>query len=137
MKKNFKIAFIYLIAGLAAGVFFREFTKLSGFEGITALSTVHTHLLVLGMVIFLLVALFEQSLSLSMSKKWKPFFAIYNIGIVVAAITMLIKGILQVQGQASTAMIAGIAGIGHILIAVGLILLFLILFERAAIKEKA
>lgn len=137
MKKNLKVAFIYLIAGLAAGVFFREFTKLSGFDGTTALGTVHTHFLLLGMVIFLLLALFEQSLTLSASKKWKPFLAVYNIGLVIAAAMMLTKGVLQVQGQTSTAMIAGIAGTGHILIAIGFILLFLILFERVGQKEKA
>lgn len=137
MKKNLKVSFIYLLAGLAAGVFFREFTKFNHFDGMTALGTVHTHLLVLGMAVFLLLALFEQSLTLSASKKWKPFLAVYNIGLVIAAIMMLIKGVLQVQGQTSTAMIAGIAGAGHILIAIGFILLFLILFERVSVKEKS
>lgn len=137
MKKVLKISFIYLLAGLAAGVFFREFTKFNGFDGITALGTVHTHLLVLGMIVFLLVALFEHLFTLSASKKWKPFLAVYNVGLVIAAAMMLTKGVLQVQGQTSTAMLAGIAGIGHILIAVGLIILFLILFERTGQKSKA
>ena len=136
MKKLLKVSFIYLLAGLAGGVFFREFTKFNAFGGVTALGTVHTHLLVLGMAVFLLLALFEQSLELSASKKWKPFLCVYNIGIVIAAAMMLVKGVLQVQGQASTAMIAGIAGAGHILIAGGFILLFLILFERADEKGK-
>ncbi len=137
MKKILKVSFIYLLAGLAAGVFFREFTKLSNFDGITALGTVHTHLLVLGMIVFLLIALFDHTLGISQSKKWKPFLCVYNIGIVIAAAMMLTKGVLQVQGQTSTAMIAGIAGVGHILIGVGLILLFLMLFERADQKAKA
>lgn len=137
MKKVLKISFVYLLAGLAAGVFFREFTKFNNFDGITALGTVHTHLFVLGMLVFLVLALFERSLGLSESKKWKPFLCVYNVGIVIAASTMIAKGILQVQGQVSTAMIAGIAGLGHILIAVGLIMLFLILFERTDQKAKA
>ena len=60
MKKALRCSLIYAIAGMAAGVFYREFTKIMGFTGDTVLSSVHPHLLVLGMVMFLIVALFAQ-----------------------------------------------------------------------------
>lgn len=47
MKKYLNIAFAYLLAGLAGGVFFREFTKFNAFTGVTALGFLHVHLLVL------------------------------------------------------------------------------------------
>ena len=47
MKKYINYAFGYAIAGMAAGVFFREFTKFNAFEGVTALGKVHTHLFML------------------------------------------------------------------------------------------
>lgn len=53
MKKIINTAMIYLALGLAAGVFYREFTKWNGFTGKTTLGVVHTHLLVLGMLFFL------------------------------------------------------------------------------------
>ena len=43
---------------MAGGVFYREFTKYNGFTGMTALGKVHTHLFLLGMLVFLVVALY-------------------------------------------------------------------------------
>ena len=43
---------------MAGGVFYREFTKFNGYTGVTALGKVHTHLFLLGMLVFLVVALF-------------------------------------------------------------------------------
>ena len=42
MKKLVSWAFGYAIAGMAGGVFYREFTKFNGFTDRTALSVVHT-----------------------------------------------------------------------------------------------
>ena len=50
MKKYLNISFIYAIAAMAGGVFYREFTKFSGYTGVTALSKVHPHLFLLGML---------------------------------------------------------------------------------------
>ena len=44
MKKLLNTAFIYALAAMAGGVFYREFTKFNGFSGRTALGLVHTHL---------------------------------------------------------------------------------------------
>ena len=51
MKKYLNLSLVYAVAAMVGGVFYREFTKFSGFDGVTALGKVHTHL-------FLLVALF-------------------------------------------------------------------------------
>ena len=48
MKKLINTALVYLIAGAAAGVFFREFTNFAQFTGQTTLGLMHPHLLVLG-----------------------------------------------------------------------------------------
>ena len=37
MKKTVNLAFFYAIMAMVGGVFYREFTKYSGFEGRTAL----------------------------------------------------------------------------------------------------
>lgn len=141
MKKMINIAFGYAIAAMAGGVFYREFTKFNGFDGRTSLAFVHTHLFLLGMVMFLITALFVGSLKgLCRSKKWKAFMVIYNIGVPVTALMLLIRGVVQVLGiKASTALnasISGIAGIGHILTGVGIVLLFLCLKECAVKDEK-
>jgi len=51
MKKIFNTSIAYFASAMAAGVFYREFTRFDGFTGVTTLGVVHTHLLVLGMVI--------------------------------------------------------------------------------------
>ena len=58
MKKILNTSMVYFVLAIAAGVFHREFTKFSGFTGKTVLGNVHTHLLVMGAFLFLIVALF-------------------------------------------------------------------------------
>ena len=52
MKRYANASLLYALIAMAGGVFYREFTKFSGFTGKTALSVVHTHYFLLGMVFF-------------------------------------------------------------------------------------
>ena len=89
----------------------------------------HTHLFLLGMVVFLLVALFADRLELEGQKGFRTFMKIYNIGVPLTAVMLLVRGVTQVLGltlsRGASASISGIAGIGHILTGVGLVLLLL------------
>ncbi|MGI5173854.1 DUF2871 domain-containing protein [Treponema sp. OMZ 840] len=138
MKKYLNTAFIYAIAALAGGVFYREFTKWNGFSGTTALGKVHPHLFLLGTVIFLFAALFSAHKDLSGFKSFRVFLKIYNIGVPLTAIMMIVRGIPQVLditlSKALDASVSGIAGIGHILTGTGLILFLLSL--KKAYSEK-
>ncbi len=132
MKKIINTAMIYLALGLAAGVFYREFTKWNGFTGKTTLGVVHTHLLVLGMLFFLLVALFgRQESALLEQKMFRRFYILYNIALPFLSCMMIVRGILQVQSveltKSANAMISGIAGISHILMAAALFMFFIAL----------
>ncbi len=134
-KKYFDLAFIYAIAAMAAGVFYREFTKWQGFTGTTALGKVHTHIFVLGMLVFLLVAIFSQSMELEKEKKFRIFMIIYNIGVPILAVTMLVRGVTQVMGRelgkSCNFAMSGIAGLGHTLTGIGIVLLLLALKKCA------
>lgn len=131
MKKYLNISFIYAVAAMAGGVFYREFTKFKGFTGVTALGKVHTHLFLLGMTVFALVALFAQNNDLQSFKTFRVFMWVYNIGVALMSVMLLIRGTLQVIGDpissAVNASISGVAGIGHIMTGVGIILLLLTL----------
>ena len=59
-RKLFKSAFVYLILALCAGVFFREYTKIMEFTGITSLSFMHLHYFVLGFLSFLVLGLLSD-----------------------------------------------------------------------------
>ncbi len=129
MRKLFYAAFIYMLAGVASGLFYREFTKMNDFpEGqFTQLGLAHTHLLTLGFIVLLIVLVLEKVFTLSDSKMFTWFFWIYNAGAILTSAMLITHGMLTVLGEESSNMIAGIAGLGHMLLTAGMILLFLAL----------
>ncbi|MEG1594333.1 MAG: DUF2871 domain-containing protein [Oscillibacter sp.] len=135
MKKYLNLSLIYAIAAMVGGVFYREFTKFNGFTGVTALGKVHAHLFLLGMLVFLLVALFAAHSKLEEQKQFRVFLAVYNLGVPLTAVMLVVRGVTQVLGIAlspgMSAAISGVSGIGHILVGIGLILLLLSLKKIA------
>lgn len=135
MKKYLNISFIYAISAMAGGIFYREFTKFNDFSEVTVLGKVHTHLFILGMLVFMIVALFAANNNLKELKTFRSFICIYNIGVPLTAAMMLVRGITQVLNlsltSAANAAISGIAGIGHILTGTGIVLLLISLKKTA------
>lgn len=135
MKKYLNTAFIYAIAAMIGGVFYREFTKYNDFADVTVLGKVHTHLFLLGMLVFLIVALFSEQMNLAQDKLFRVFFCLYNVGVPLTTIMMIVRGVSQVLqlelSKGADASISGIAGIGHILTGTGLVLLLLSLKKNA------
>lgn len=133
MRKLFLASFLYLLLGLASGLFYREFTKINGFtaaDDFTQLSVVHTHLLTLGVVVLLIVLLLEKAFGLSESRAFAWFFWVYNLGLVVTAAGLTVNGMLTILGIETSKALAGISGSGHMLLTAGLLLLFFALGRR-------
>ncbi|MGM9941758.1 MAG: DUF2871 domain-containing protein [Bulleidia sp.] len=137
MKKYLNTAMAYAVGALCGGVFYREFTKWNGYTGVTALSRVHVHLFVLGVLVNLIIALSLSQLDIEHTGTWKPCMITYNAGLIVTVIMFVVRGVLQVTVQnpssVLSASVSGIAGIGHILLGIGIILL--IRSYRIAAKE--
>lgn len=135
MKKYLTASFVYLLSGLAAGVYFREFSKGYAYTGTSALSVVHPHLLVLGCLFFLLLYFTRPFAADAGKKKVKLFFILYNVALPLTAAMMLLRGSFQVAGvslsKALDGLISGVAGLAHIALAVAFILFFIALFEQA------
>lgn len=138
MRRLYIASFVYMILGVLSGLFYREFTKLNEFpEGqFTQLGLVHTHLLSLGVLILLIALALEKLFSLSQSRLFGWFFWIYNLGVVLTAAMLTWHGMLTVLGRDAGAMIAGIAGTGHMLLTAGFVLFFLAL-GRALSRTRA
>ncbi|MGN0638347.1 MAG: DUF2871 domain-containing protein [Huintestinicola sp.] len=139
MKKCLDISLVYAAAAMAGGVFYREFTRINDFDGVTVLGKVHTHLFLLGMIIFLIAALFcAHFKSLTEQKLFKAFLCVYNIGVPITAVMMAVRGVSEVLGtelsKGANGAISGISGIGHIITGTGIILL-LVSFRSAAKTE--
>lgn len=129
VKTLMNASIIYFFCSMARGVFYREFTKLFDFTGKTTLGVIHGHLLVLGTFFFLLLAVPCKFTALGDQKLFQKFFLIYNIAFPLMAVTLLIRGIVQVTGYPMTrmlnGMLSGFAGLSHIFLAVALFLLLL------------
>ncbi len=138
MKKLINTAFAYMIVGLALGLFYREYTKFAGFTGQTNLSLLHTHTLMLGMFFFLVAALFEGQLKITEHKSFNKFFSFYNIGLLLSITLMAARGFLDMNpgtiSKGLNASVSGMAGIGHIILTVGLFYFFKILRDKSQNK---
>lgn len=91
------------------------------------------------MLFFLIVLALESIFKLSQQKLFNGFLWTYNIGLIVSSVMMAVRGWLQTQGgelsRAVDASVSGMAGVGHILLGVGIVLFFFNL--KGAISSKA
>lgn len=125
MKKLYVSSFVYAILGLFAGVFYREFTKATGFTGETVLSVLHTHILSLGLLFGLIALLLTARFKLEQFRTFLGFFISYQIALVLFLGSLITRGVVQVliesPSSALSASIAGVSGIGHLLLSVALV----------------
>ena len=127
-RRYANMAIVYAVIAMVFGVFYREFTKFSDFTGQTRLSVMHTHYFLLGMIFFLVLMLAEKVFAFS-DRNAGRFLIVYHVGLNVTGLGFLMRGLTQVWGtelsRGLDASISGIAGIGHILTGVSIILLLL------------
>lgn len=124
---------IYGVFGLIGGVFYREFTKINDFTGFTTLSVVHTHYLMLGMMFFLMLVLLENNFHF-IGNKVRKYLLFYHVGLNLTVVMLVVRGVVQVLSlNVSSAAISGIAGIGHIILGVSMILV--LISNRKCIKN--
>lgn len=136
-KRYAKTAIVYAVIAMVCGVFFREFTKYKAFEGSTNLSLMHAHYFMLGMLFFLVLMLLEKNFEFSSQKSVGLLSVTYQIGLNITGIGFFMRGLMQVlQNEVSRgldASISGIAGIGHIIMGVSLVIM-LFKIKKAAAK---
>lgn len=139
MKRYMNTALLYAILAMVGGVFYREFTKFNAFTEKTVLSVIHTHYFMLGMVFFLLLLVLEKSFSFTTAKT-KKILTVYHIGLNLTILMFVVRGIIQVLlpvlSNGIDAAISGIAGIGHILLGVSIVLV-LLQVRRSVLKGQA
>lgn len=137
MKRCMNASLLYAILAMVGGVFYREFTKFNGFTAGTTLGVVHTHYFLLGMVFFLLLLLLEKSFSF-MGAKTKRVLTAYQVGLNLTAVMFVVRGVPQVLGTELSAdmnaAISSIAGIGHILLGISMVMLLLQVKKSVAEK---
>lgn len=127
MKHYLKSASIYTLIGLISGVFYREITKIMDYTSRTSLSLIHGHYISLGLFVFLFLLILEKQFAFSEIKSSKQVVIGYHIGLNITGIGFLLRGLTQVleidMTRGLNASISGIAGIGHILLAISLLMI--------------
>ena len=125
LRRAFWASAIYAGLGLAGGLFYRELTRTHPGSPDSQLGLVHTHLLVLGMLIGLLVLVLERLFRLSASRFSRAFEITWHLGVVLTGGMMAVRGTLTTLGaDFNDKMFAGISGTGHMLLTAAFILLF-------------
>lgn len=135
MKKMYWISLAYVVFGLVAGLLNHEVAYWTNFTGESAMSVVHPHAILLGGLVFLLLPLFMKSFAVEKQKSFQVFLWMYNIGLIITLGFMTARGISQLLVMPFPNfwdhMVGGLAGIGHIILTVGLGFLFHALIKSA------
>ena len=134
MRRVLYAFFFYFVLGLLSGFYYRELTLAHHFTGDTQLVVVHTHTLILGMFMHLILLPVVKVFKLSSYYLFNWFFIVYNIGVLTTIGMMFTKGTYQVIGMTVPESFAGYAGIGHTILTAGFILLFFLL-RNAIVKD--
>lgn len=132
MKRLMNVSIVYGVLALVGGVFYREFTKINGFTGFTTLSVVHTHYLMLGMVFFLMLVLLENNFHF-IGNKVRKYLVFYHIGLNLTVVMLVVRGVVQVLSLDVSGLISGIAGIGHLILGISMVLVLISI--RKCIKD--
>lgn len=138
MSENISRSLVILSAtwaglGLLAGLTFRELTRHSQADPDT-LGLVHGHTLVLGMFFMLITLILQQVLSISEARGFTAFLYVWNFGLLITVSTLFIRGLRSLWRAEHSAAIAGIAGLGHILLTIGLVFFFRALLKSLPTK---
>ncbi len=128
LRYLFRSAVTWTVLGLLGGLTYREVTKAYDFTGRTQLAVVHTHALILGTLLMLLLLALAAALpGLRADKHLRWGAHLLNAGLVLTVGMLAYKGTLQVIGasHADHSAIAGVSGLGHMLLTGALALVLL------------
>lgn len=126
-------AAVFALLGMIVGIVYHGAMLSFGFKGGSAMAATHPMTFALGCGGFLLALIFEKFYTLSRSKLSRPAYFIYIVGVVLTVVMLIVRGYAQMSGAVLTdgqdAMISGIAGIGHTIVAAGMALFFIMLIK--------
>ena len=129
---------VSLIIGLASGVFYREFSKFYSVNNTNSLTFAHTHVLTLGFLLSVIVYLLLKDTKIDF-KRIKAASFIWVAGLTLTVIMMVLKGLYVSLGNGvalfNPKAFAGISGLGHIALSMGLLWMLLIVLKANVNKE--
>lgn len=141
MRLTLNLAASFTVLGLISGVAYRELGRYLEvpLTQPTSLATVHTHLLVLGSVVLLIVLALAGSFNIHKLQGYRLAVWVYALGVGWTAAFMAWKGVGQMRDTAFefSAGLAGASGLGHIILTVGFFMLFRVFYQGLKQKERS
>lgn len=144
MKRNLESAVLTSAAvwtglGLASGLGYRELTRQTGFTGFTQLALAHTHALALGTTMLLVLLGLTRVFALASDRRLGYVLGSWNAGLGLTFGMLVVKGVLQVLGDplASSKALAGVSGLGHMILTGSFVVLFLVLRQALRTGPRA
>lgn len=136
IRRLYTAAATWTVVGLAAGLYYRTLTHSIGYTNgmMTQLAVTHTHALTLGTLFMLVLLALVQALRIAQVPQLAQAFWAWQAGLLLTFGGMLVKGTLQVleNPTADSPAIAGVSGLGHVVLTVALALLFVALKKGLA-----
>lgn len=129
MKKLYYTSLFYVVLGLLSGISYREITKAKEFTGTTVLAGLHTHILVLGFLFFMLALILARLFDVHKLKSFGAWYICYNVGLLITIGAMAARGMLQVNGE-DISYLPHIAGLGHMILGASMVWLLILLGKR-------
>lgn len=135
MKKYIIISFLFMVLGIACGVFYREFSK--AYEVVntyTTLGVAHSHFLVLGSILTLVIGLVTIKVDKSNSILFNTSLIVFVVGVLGSGLMLLTRGIFDVLDKSAlieynipkpiNGILSGVSGCFHAVLGVGVVLIF-------------
>lgn len=137
LKKYVLTSIVIAVVMLAVEVSVLITTKITGWNhaenGRPWAVAAHVHLLVLGVLWFLVVALLDKNFELSASKLAKPAYIVHLCGLGATVVVILYKGFVQLAGGSVIRGITeGGAALSHSVLFAGLLLWLITVFKAVS-----
>lgn len=134
-KKNIiGLSYTFLVMGLIAGVFYREFTKFYKYSDNNHLSKLHVHVLALGflpmMILYLVVKEYDVKKNLSLRKPLYVFVSGFTFTIVNITLFWIFEIVSASRPIVNKAALKGLSGLGHIFLAIGIVWMVVKIFQN-------
>lgn len=130
MKTLFNTAIVYLALGAVAALCVHGIAEQPWIAGASLLGSIPWHLGVGGFLVFLAATLFALRADYSGETLFRPFYIVYNVGVVLTAGSLLAKGLSLLTGTATPlayTVYEAVGVVGGVLMVAGLVLLMMLL----------
>lgn len=128
------LSYTFLVMGLIAGVFYREFTKFYKYQADNHLSKLHVHVLVLGFLLMMILYLVVKEYDVKKILTIRTPLYVFVSGFTFTIVNMTLSGFYEVVSAnrpiIKKAALEGLSGLGHIVLSIGIVWIVVKIFQN-------